>query len=697
MSIQKLPVAASSHASQPANGRAHGAGSVTPHAPVTTHHVPEVPAPRDNRWTKHKPIAVSTDTVIVDRAAGFDQVVSYSIDGSNNIPAHPTWGAAGTDEARLAPANFAPGTSNTPVSGPNARVISNTILANDPNNIDPGGRSAYDYAFGQFVDHDIDRNPTQTPNATNNLTIAAPANDPFLSAGATINITRGQVDSANNAPINAVTSTLDLSQVYGSDAAIAASLRNADGTLVTSAGNNLPIVNGQFVGGDIRVAENPDLTSIDVLFVREHNYWVGQLKAEDPRLTGDQLYTMARSITTAEYQNIVYNEFLPSILGSGAPGAYHGYHAQVSPTIYAEFSTAAYRFGHTIISPVETKIANDGTVLQAQDLITAAMEDTSAFSTSGGADALLRNLAQDFSQQEGVHINSDLLNLLNAGADSVDLGAIDIERERDLGIATLNQTRVALGMTAYTSFSQVTSDATLAAKLQSVYGTVDQLDLFVGGLAETAIGGSMVGPTFQAIIAKQFAVLRDGDPLYFQNQNFSPALMQQIKNTTLSDLIMRDTDTTIIQQNAFVATERHLSNVASPDSSAPQLVIGIDDKGAMIAGTAGVDNTIVAGLGTNQLLTGGGTHDRFVFLGGGHSDTVTNFQPKIDILDFEGLTKALSFHDVVMTQSGGNTLVQVGGNNVTLPGIGISQLHAANFQFNHDNPALLASEQKTGF
>jgi len=234
----------------------------------------------------------------------------------------------------------------------------------------------------------------------------------------------------------------------------------------------------------------------------------------------------------------------------------------------------------------------------------------------------------------------------------------------------------------------------LAAKLQSVYGTIDQLDLFVGGLAETAVGSSMVGPTFQAIIARQFEVLRDGDPLFYQNQGFSPALMQQIKDTTLSDLILRDTDTSIIQQNAFVATERHLSNVASPDPSAPQLVIGIDDAGATIAGTAGVDNTIVAGLGANQLLTGGGTSDIFVLLGAGHTDTVTDFQPKVDILDFEGLTKALSFHDVVLTQSGGATLVQLGGNSITLTGIAASQLTAANFQFNQDNPALLAAEQK---
>ena len=49
--------------------------------------------------------------------------------------------------------------------------------------------------------------------------------------------------------------------------------------------------------------------------------------------------------------------------------------------------------------------------MQVQDLIAAAGEPASTFSNFGGADALLRNLAQDTSQQEGVGIVSDLLDL----------------------------------------------------------------------------------------------------------------------------------------------------------------------------------------------------------------------------------------------------------------------------------------------
>jgi hypothetical protein len=51
----------------------------------------------------------------------------------------------------------------------------------------------------------------------------------------------------------------------------------------------------------------------------------------------------------------------------------------------------------------------------------------------------------------------------------------------------------------------------IIVKLESVYGHHDNVDLWVGGMAETPAPGARVGPTFQCIIAKQFKALRDGD------------------------------------------------------------------------------------------------------------------------------------------------------------------------------------------
>ena len=61
----------------------------------------------------------------------------------------------------------------------------------------------------------------------------------------------------------------------------------------------------------------------------------------------------------------------------------------------------------------------------------------------------------------------ELRNLLAAPPDTMDLIAIDIQRERDLGLGTLNQTREALGLAPYTDFNQITSDPTVVANLQT--------------------------------------------------------------------------------------------------------------------------------------------------------------------------------------------------------------------------------------
>jgi peroxidase len=143
--------------------------------------------------------------------------------------------------------------------------------------------------------------------------------------------------------------------------------------------------------------------------------------------------------------------------------------------------------------------------------------------------------------------------LVGGDTDEMDLIAIDIQRERDVGLGTLNETRRALGLFAYSSFAQVTPDPILQNDLQMIYGTVGHLDLFIGGLAERPVAGANVGPTFQAIIARQFQALRDGDRFFWLNQGFDRQTSSLISNTTLATLIRRNTDTTALQAKVFPA------------------------------------------------------------------------------------------------------------------------------------------------
>jgi hypothetical protein len=607
-----------------------------------------------------------------------------TIDGSDNNQSVPGLNQADTDFARIGPANFADGISEmTP--GRNPREISNIVVAGGPDShlqINGVPLSGMMYAWGQFIDHDMDLEQ----NGTEDISVRVPQDDPFLQAGTTIPITRVAIDPATGVAgspataINTVTGWLDGSQVYGSDAATAASLRTADGHMATSEGDNLPIVmtdqGPAFAAGDVRAQENPDLTALQVLFVREHNYQVDRLHQEHQDWSGDRLYETARAITTAEMVNITYNEFLPHLLGPDAIPAYHGYDPHVDPTITEEFAGAAFRFGHSLVSGDIDAMNDLGANTSAQGLATTFFESPDTFIAHGGADGILRNLTSDSANALDEHIIDDLRNLLNDPPVSIDLATINIQRAHDLGLGTLNQTREALGLAPYTSFDQVSSNPETVAALEQAYHNVDAIDLWTGGLSEDHLADAAVGPTFGAILSDQFAALRDGDRLYFENQGFDRHTLADIKSTTLSDIIERNTDTTAMQADAFVSTERHSGTLGGVDPTGAdaaegqaQLVIGSPGHDTLTGGPK--DDTLVAASG-NQTMTGGAGADTFVLnalnfhnMGRGHDTaTITDFDPRVDSLQYSGELNVHRYSD-----HHGGTVLRVGSETVNLPGV----------------------------
>jgi peroxidase len=610
----------------------------------------------------------------------------------------------GAPEATIAAPNFEPGTVREPVSDlPNARTISNDVVGatssdgQSAETPDQTGASAMLYAFGQFVDHDLSLEGT----GKEAIDIPVPSGDPEFADNSSIAMNRVVTDPTTGTIKNNVAGFLDLSQVYGSDAAKAASLRNADGTMATSPGDALPIVNAApppgtpgdgiaaptFVSGDSRVSEQPELTALTTAFVREHNWWVGILKQTNPDWTGDQLYNMAKAITTAEYQNITYKEFLPSLIGPSALGNYAGYNPSVNPQVTQEFSTSAFRVGHTQVSDEQAQLNNQGDKTSVQSLSQSFFDTPAQVEANDGINALLRNLSNETSQAVDVYAVDGLRNLLATDPDKMDLIAIDIQRERDVGIASLNDTRVALGLDPYSSFDQITGDPTVQANLASTFGDINKVDLFVGGIAEDHADGSDVGPTFQAIIADQFTALRAGDRFWWQNENFDPKLKTMIGNTTFADVLQRTTQTPAEQQNLFVAAQRHMSNTPAKDPEHPQLVVGSDDAGAQVAGGP-ADDTIVAGLGMDQIMTGGGGANVFIYNGPNHAGSISDFDPRQDKISIQPAADDMSMNPMLssdpavtvsMADFQGDAVLGFNGNTVTLTGVPSSALSASNF------------------
>jgi hypothetical protein len=176
----------------------------------------------------------------------------------------------------------------------------------------------------------------------------------------------------------------------------------------------------------------------------------------------------------------------------------------------------------------------------------------------GEVAANLKYLASDNAQEVDEQTVDGLRNALFPDApvlDGVEVGASDliaddIQRGRDEGDPTYNQMRVAMGEAPVTSFAQITSNVQLQGELQQIYGNVNNVELFVGLMGEDHLPGSSLGPTEQAILATQFEALRDGDRYFYENAD-PKSLVNQLNNTTLAQIIERNTNLTNLQPNVF--------------------------------------------------------------------------------------------------------------------------------------------------
>lgn len=271
------------------------------------------------------------------------------------------------------------------------RAISNALNAQEEHIRSNLNLSSMVFTWGQFVDHDIDL----TPEAhTEYAPIALPDDEPLFTQDIPFfrsDYAEGTGESSPREQWNLITSWIDASNVYGSDDARASWPRmHSGGKLKNSSGNLLPfnITDGEYnseidanapgmagdtdrqgnkvktyVAGDVRAAEQPGLTSLHTLFMREHNR-LCDILSDQGFTDHEEMYQIARKWVGAMIQSITYNEFLPAL---GVPmGNYTSYHATDQPDIFNQFATSAYQLGHTMVTEdlllIDSRCNDDGTV-----------------------------------------------------------------------------------------------------------------------------------------------------------------------------------------------------------------------------------------------------------------------------------------------------------------------------------------------
>ena len=531
--------------------------------------------------------------VLVFLPAALLHAENRSIDGTGNSLIQSTWGAANQPMIRFGyQAEFADpnGAMITEPIRPNARDISNTIFAQQESRKNARGLSDFTWAWGQFLAHDTDLTTTSDGAAVNGTAPIAvygtgdplgPNPIPFTRSNFVMLTGRG---GGVRTPINEVTSYIDASNVYGSDPERAAALRTGGGAgakLLTSAGNLLPFntaglpnenhgptpADQLFLAGDIRANENSLLASLHTILAREHNRLVDVIAGQQPQLSEEEQYQLARKIVGAEMQVITYKEFLPALLGDGpsVPRAeQYQYSSQLQATITNAFAHATFRFGHSMVSPELRRVDANGATQDSLSLRNAFFNPNALANEPGLLDELLAGAATQRSEEVDALVIDDLRSFLFGppGAGGLDLAALNIQRGRDVGLPDYRELRAAHQLPTIQSFSQITGDAALTDALSAVYeANLNNIDAWVGALAEEHVAGASVGPLVKAMMESQFRRLRDGDRLFYRGNaaglytngvlNPDVAAIVDLDELTLADLIRANTSIGTLQNNVF--------------------------------------------------------------------------------------------------------------------------------------------------
>ncbi|CAH0746151.1 unnamed protein product [Diatraea saccharalis] len=481
--------------------------------------------------------------------------------------------------------------------------------------------------WGQWLDHDLDHALPSVSSQTWDgvdckktcdyaapcFPIDVPADDPRVTNRRCIDFIRTSAVCGSGMTsvlfgklqpreqINQLTSYIDASQVYGFDQQVADDLRDytSDSGLLrvgaTFPGKKplLPTtgVNAMdcrrnlaestrscFVAGDIRANEQIGLAAMHTIWMREHNRIAIQLKSLNPQWDGNKVYQEARKVVGAEIQLITYEHWLPLILGQEGfkqLGTYSGYKSDINPSISNVFATAALRFGHSMINPILHRYdENFETIPQGHLMLRDAFFSPWRLVDEGGVDPLIRGMFTTPAKLKTPtqNLNSELTEKLfySSHAVALDLAAINIQRGRDHGIPPYTKFRQFCNMSEVESFEDLANeipDKTVRGKLKRLYGSVHNIDVWVGGILETQVDGGKVGPLFKCLLLEQFQRLRDGDRFWYENPTmFKQEQLNEIKKTNLARILCDNGDSIdTIGENVFLLPENQDGLISCDD------------------------------------------------------------------------------------------------------------------------------------
>ncbi|SDG34940.1 Animal haem peroxidase [Sinosporangium album] len=374
---------------------------------------------------------------------------------------------------------------------------------------------------------------------------------------------------------NTVTHWWDGSQLYGSSEERCLRLRSGEDGRLAMVGGRLPDEDAPGLSGIDLTGFSDNywvgLSMMHTLFAREHNAICDMLRASYPSWGDERLFQTARLINTAVIAKIHTVEWTPGILDtralrlgmninwsglvgarwrrghgrlgrsdviSGILGSRHDHHG--APYSTTEEFVTCYRLHPLIRDDYPIRSHHRGGLVETVGLMPLQGLDTRGAVDKYGMADLFYSFGVMHPGAITLHNHPAVLrDLLRINGEHIDLGTVDIVRDRERGVPRYNAFRRMLGKRPVTGFGELES----GDLLRDVYdGDVDRIDTMVGMYAETPPQGFGFSETAFRIFLLMASRRLKSDPFFtdlYTPETYTPEGLAWIDETGMVDVIHR--------------------------------------------------------------------------------------------------------------------------------------------------------------
>jgi hypothetical protein len=503
-------------------------------------------------------------------------------DGSRQDPNDPEMGKVGTRFGRNAPTDA---TEPEPLPGrmdPNPREVAARLLHRDE--FKPAtSLNVLAACWIQFENHDWFGHGENSPDTFIDVELDDgddwPDGSPMKVKATSADRTRTNTSGLPPTYVNTVTHWWDGSQIYGSDEAKNRELRTGvDGKLEVTGAGMLPEETAEGLEGVDLTGFNDNywvgLALLHTLFVKEHNAICDYLKGSYPTWGDEALFLRARLVNSALQAKIHTVEWTPGILANpvleramnanwygvlprwvrqkfghvgtemigGVVGSDQEHHT--APYAITEEFVSVYRLHPLLPDDYEIRDHATGALIEELDFDPIQGHGTRPTIEKHGWANLLYSFG--VANPGAITLKNHpraLSDHVRLTGDRVDLGTIDILRDRERGVPRYNDFREKLRKPRLEKFEDLTDDAELVEEIRDVYdGDIDRVDLQVGMLAEPLPPGFGFSDTAFRIFILMASRRLKSDRFFtndYSPEIYTPEGLAWVENNTMSDVLLR--------------------------------------------------------------------------------------------------------------------------------------------------------------